>query len=78
MNEYDTKGDVPNIPSSEITISASSGNILYGLKPYLCPVCLGKGIVPGGFYNCLPGCNGTSNVTSEPCRSCGGRGIIVC
>ena len=42
-------------------------------KPYLCPVCQGRGTVPVGFY-----CSGTlsSNVTPETCRTCGGLGMV--
>lgn len=42
-----------------------------------CPVCFGKGMVPNGFY-LTPGreqWSGTSTA-AEPCRSCGGRGIV--
>lgn len=45
-------------------------------KPYMCPICLGKGIVCGGFYVTLPGCDGISSSTSEQCKSCNGQGII--
>lgn len=41
-----------------------------------CPVCLGKGIVPQGFYM-TPGWEGFATSTSpDPCRSCDGRGIV--
>lgn len=42
-------------------------------KPYICPVCNGKGLLPHDFY---PGNAGTGN---EPvkCRSCDGKGIIL-
>lgn len=41
-----------------------------------CPVCEGKGIVPGGFYNSLPGCTGTTASVTEYCRSCNGQGVL--
>ena len=41
-----------------------------------CPICVGCGNVPGGFYNCVPGGTPTSCNTSEICRACDGRGII--
>jgi len=44
----------------------------------LCPVCLGKGLVPNGFYNAI-GVNSYSTTSTSPerCRSCGGSGYIV-
>lgn len=42
---------------------------------YKCPVCMGSGLVPNGFYlNAFN--NTTSQVTSEKCRTCNGSGII--
>jgi len=35
-----------------------------------CPICLGKGKVPAGFYEPTMGTN------SESCKSCGGKGWI--
>lgn len=46
------------------------------MKPYKCPVCNGKGIVPTGFYNSLSGYYISSTTVSEKCRSCNGTGII--
>jgi len=46
----------------------------YGGEPrqvFRCPVCHGRGFVPGGFYGLPP--MGTAD---EPCRSCGGRGYV--
>lgn len=42
-----------------------------------CPVCRGRGSVPGGFYD-PPGysSNTTSMSYREECRSCGGEGVI--
>lgn len=40
-----------------------------------CPICDGRGIVQGGFYNSLGGSVLSTNVT-EPCRTCAGAGII--
>lgn len=45
------------------------------MLPHKCPICLGTGNVPGGFYNCCPGGYPTSANTMEPCRSCE-KGII--
>lgn len=46
--------------------------------PALCPVCLGKGIVPHGFYTIGPGVRPSTSAvdTGEQCRSCGGRGLV--
>lgn len=46
-----------------------------GRIPHKCPICNGRGIVPGGFYTAT-GDTWTSSATSEPCRQCGGNGII--
>ena len=42
--------------------------------PFKCPICEGRGIVPGGFYESL-GTSWTSDRISELCRACSG-GII--
>jgi len=49
--------------------------------PFKCPVCLGTGNVPCGFYEQHKiDDNGrtwtTSSTTSETCRTCGGTGIV--
>jgi hypothetical protein len=41
-----------------------------------CPICEGRGIVPGGFYSSLPGCSGVTASVTEYCRTCNGRGIM--
>jgi len=48
------------------------------MKPYKCPICDGRGIVPAGFYQVtFHGYGFTSTSSShEICRSCGGSGII--
>lgn len=40
-----------------------------------CPVCEGRGIVRGGFYD-LSSISLTNGTLTEPCRTCKGRGII--
>lgn len=45
------------------------------MRPYLCPVCQGRGIVPAGLYDstsnyCI------SNRTTERCRQCDGTGLV--
>ena len=47
-----------------------------------CPVCLGNGLVPNGFYSTTMQENGcliwtSSGVNPETCRSCEGRGWVV-
>lgn len=47
------------------------------MKPYICPVCNGHGIVPGGFYYTYSNApSTTANCTTETCRACGGKGIL--
>lgn len=43
--------------------------------PYKCPICEGRGIVAGGFYNSV-GNEWTAGNAAEPCRQCNGEGII--
>lgn len=45
-------------------------------KPFVCPVCGGKGIVPNGFYNSLNNYWSTTSTTPEKCRTCDGTGVI--
>ena len=43
-------------------------------QPYTCPICLGRGCVPPGFYNLYT--YGSTSVTMEICRTCNGTGIV--
>lgn len=43
--------------------------------PYKCPVCLGRTIVPAGFYTST-GDTWTSGSVPESCRACSGTGVI--
>jgi len=45
------------------------------LKPYICPVCSGNGIVPNGFYNQTSG-HWLGDGSTEKCRACNGSGIV--
>lgn len=48
----------------------------YDKKPYTCPVCFGRGHVSNGFYSTTGNTWVTSTTMPEPCRSCGGTGVI--
>lgn len=41
-------------------------------RPFLCPVCGGRGYMPAGFYGVTRG----SSTAGEFCRSCTGQGIV--
>lgn len=44
---------------------------------HCCPACVGRGNVPAGFYNNVPGQPfSTSSLMPEPCRACSGTGIV--
>ena len=45
-----------------------------GTRPYMCPVCGGRGIVQNGFYMIYV--DTTYSSTAEQCRTCNGRGVI--
>ena len=50
----------------------------YAKVPFKCPICLGCGNVPGGFYTSTVGHieGWTSANAQEECRQCKGIGII--
>lgn len=41
-----------------------------------CPICEGHGIVVGGFYSALPGCQTVTSQLTETCRNCLGTGVV--
>ena len=46
-------------------------------KVECCPICLGRGFVPSGFYDST-GLNWVSSTTGkETCRSCNGKGYVI-
>ncbi len=52
-----------------------------GTSPRTCPTCSGKGtVVQGrGFMQMAqpcPACQGTGTIISNPCKTCGGRGVV--
>jgi len=51
-------------------------------KVLKCPVCIGNGIVPKGYYSAIRQEDGalmwsTSSIESETCKSCDGKGYVV-
>jgi hypothetical protein len=46
------------------------------VKPFTCPVCFGRGKVAAGFYSGSGSTWQSTVTTPEPCRSCGGLGIV--
>ena len=42
-------------------------------KPYMCPICYGKGTVPNNFYTDF---GASTSTAPEICKSCRGSGII--
>ena len=51
-------------------------SIIVERKPYVCPVCYGKGIVPNGFYLGTSDVWSTFSTEPETCHSCQGTGIV--
>jgi len=45
-------------------------------RPYSCPVCGGNGMVANGFYTATTAVYGAKDTSFEPCRSCGGTGVV--
>lgn len=43
-------------------------------RPYVCPVCEGRGAVPPGFYGTMTTAAGLAALGL--CRSCGGSGVL--
>lgn len=44
--------------------------------PHRCPVCDGKGHVPPGFYDVVPGIPMSNDLGLDRCKSCAGAGIV--
>jgi len=44
--------------------------------PFGCPVCQGRGFVQGGFYSTTIGVWASGDLSTEPCRSCNGTGVL--
>jgi DnaJ-class molecular chaperone len=45
-------------------------------QPYCCPVCMGNGLVPNGFYNKTGNTWTSTSASPETCRSCQGTGVV--
>ena len=45
-------------------------------KPYRCPVCSGKGLVPNSFYSCIGNTIISTSTAPEQCKSCKGTGVV--
>jgi molecular chaperone DnaJ len=65
----------------EVPCSACTGTGSQpGSSPKTCPACRGKGSVSAGsgfmqFTQTCPTCHGEGTMNTNPCRSCGGRGV---
>lgn len=46
------------------------------MRPYMCPVCDGKGIVPNGFYLAVGPYWATTSTVPDTCQSCNGTGVV--
>jgi DnaJ-class molecular chaperone len=44
-------------------------------KPYICPICCGKGTVPQSFYE-QPGFGTATSIGEVSCKTCHGEGIV--
>lgn len=42
-----------------------------------CPVCIGRGTVPAGFYESSGPTFTSAGMATVPCRGCGGNGVVV-
>ena len=73
IGSYIRDGYVSVLPEKESTKLDCS---TYNKKPYACPVCFGRGRVASGFYSSTGNTWVTSTIVPEPCRSCGGTGVI--
>ena len=48
------------------------------LRPFACPVCLGRGFVAKGFYSTTIGSWVGNSTATEQCRTCIGTGMAWC
>jgi molecular chaperone DnaJ len=66
----------------DITCSACNGSGSQpGTSPRTCPTCMGSGSVSQGrgflsFAQPCPACRGEGTINPNPCRTCGGSGVI--
>jgi molybdenum cofactor biosynthesis enzyme MoaA len=45
-------------------------------QPYKCPVCKGRGSMPGGFYESIGNNWVSRSHETDPCRSCNRTGLV--
>ena len=64
-------------PWAPVASTAQPGRLQPGgFQPFKCPVCMGVGSVPKGFYDIGGGNILASSTAAEMCRYCGGRGVV--
>jgi molecular chaperone DnaJ len=71
------------VPSAAVCTPCNGSGAEAGAKPETCATCQGRGQVlmgdRSGFFRMArtcPACQGRGTVISNPCKSCGGRGLI--
>lgn len=72
-----------SIPEEKFTLTSDGNGGLLRIKETesVCPVCNGKGFLPGNFYD-IPGSNvsfsdyAKNGLRSTPCRNCHGTGLV--
>lgn len=45
-------------------------------RPFVCPICGGRGFVVSGFYSSIGNTWVTTSTIPETCRSCQGTGVV--
>ena len=61
----------PKVQTFKSTINISGDS-----TPFVCPVCVGNGLVPNGFYNQTGGTWVSTSGENIECNSCQGTGIV--
>ncbi|MGE3302901.1 MAG: molecular chaperone DnaJ [Hyphomonadaceae bacterium] len=67
-------------PGAALCEKCEGSGAAEGARPETCPTCGGAGhITSGGMFRVMrtcPGCGGAGQAIRNPCRSCGGRGVM--